>query len=71
MGGLPCAKQIIDNGNAVTQQMGCLNATILLAAPTGVQPTYEEAEEFKQVADKLAAVCAAIEKRVRVDSESA
>jgi hypothetical protein len=65
MGGLPCAKQIIDNGNALHQQLQCMNASILLAAPSGVQPTYEEADEFKRLSEPLAKCAAAIEKRVR------
>lgn len=70
MGGLPCNKQIIDNGNALHQQVQCMNATILLAASsgTGVSATYAEADDFKAAADNLAKVAAAIEKRIRTDA---
>lgn len=65
MGGIRCAKEIIDNGNAVTQQLGCMNASILLAAINGVEPTYEEAKAFRAAADALCLVASGIEKRVR------
>jgi hypothetical protein len=69
MGGLPCAKQVIDNGNALHQKLQCMNASILLAAPRGVEPTYAEVEEFRKKADELAIIAAVIEKRVRSEAE--
>lgn len=68
MGGLQCAKQVIDNGYALRQKMGCMETSILLASQQGIEPTYEEAELYRKKAEELALVCSAIEKRVRGES---
>jgi len=63
MGGLPCAKQIIDNGNALTQTMQCMNASILLNAPI-TQPTYGMRDRFIAATNEVAKIAAEIEKYV-------
>ena len=68
MGGLPCAKVIIDNGNALTQKMQCLNATILLSAGGGFSPTYEEQESFMATAEAHAKCCAKIAHRLGAEA---
>jgi hypothetical protein len=60
MGGLPCAKEIIDNGNALQMKLNCTYASILLNAPR-IQPTYEQRDKFFKAADNLARVAAEIE----------
>lgn len=67
MGGLQCAKTIIDNKNALIQQMECMTASIQLNS-TRIQPTYEMQDKFIAVTEQVAKVAAEIEKYVRVRS---
>ena len=62
MGGLRCAKEIIDNGFRLNAAMGCMNTTILLHPDN--EPSYEERDEFLAASEALAKVCAKIEKRI-------
>lgn len=64
MGGLPCAKVIIDNGNATVQVLSCMNASILLANGAGINPTYAEQEAFMAASNALAAVASKIAARL-------
>jgi len=60
--GCSVCKEIIDNGYAVTHQIGCMATSILLAASfDGPQPTPEMAAEFKARSEGLARAAAAIE----------
>ncbi len=68
MGGLPCAKTIIDNMNALIQQMQCMTASIHLNS-TRIQPTYKMQYEFLEATDQVARVAARIEKYVSGDEE--
>jgi len=68
MGGLPCAKSIIDNGNALTQAMQCMNASILLNAPH-TQPTEAMEDEFLMATAQVSKVAKRIEKYVRTGTE--
>ena len=63
MGGLPCAKEIIDNGHAVRRSLGCMDTSILLNAEM-TQPTQEQSDEFRAAAENLAKVAAKIERYV-------
>lgn len=60
MGGLPCAKEIIDNRNAVVQAMDCMAATIQLYSRFR-QPTEEQEDRFIAKAKELATVAAEIQ----------
>lgn len=62
MGGLPCAKEVIDNRNHLNAATGCMVATILLHPDN--PPTYDERDEWIAAAEKLAQVAAKIEKRI-------
>lgn len=62
MGGLPCAKEIIDNRNHLNAATGCMVATILLYPDN--PPTYAERDEWLKAAEALAVVAAKIEKRI-------
>lgn len=64
MGGLPCAKEIIDNrraleaqlakaGAAMDKALGCMEASILLNAGD-TQPTPDMVDAFRQKTDVLA-----------------
>lgn len=64
MGGLPCAKAVIDNRNALVQQLDCMVASIHLNS-TVKQPTDRHLEQFKEAAERLAKVAAEIEEYVR------
>ena len=68
MGGLPCAKQIIDNMNALYQQMQCMSASIQLNA-SRVQPTYEQRDRFLKATEHVAKITAEIEAYVREGGE--
>lgn len=68
MGGLPCYKSIIDQRNALIQAMACMEASLTGALSKGVEPTYEEQEEFQTQAEKMARCAAKIERRVREDA---
>lgn len=65
MGGLPCAKQIIDNYFALVQAGGCMSTSILLAAVNHGSPTQDQADRFAKAANALAEIMAEIEKSVR------
>lgn len=60
MGGLPCAKVIIDMGNRLNAVLGCMNASILLNADYS-QPTEEMEDEFVSKCDDLAKLAMKIE----------
>jgi hypothetical protein len=66
VGGLRCAKELIDQQAALERQLACTKNTILLNSTT-VQPTYEELEQFQGLAESLAKCAAAIEARIRKD----
>lgn len=64
MGGLQCAKTIIDQRNALVQQLDCMVASIHLNS-TVKQPTERHEDEFIAACNALAKVAAAIESYVR------
>lgn len=64
MGGLQCAKEVIDQRNALVQQLDCMVASIHLNS-TVKQPTYDYLEQFEKAAGALAKVAADIERYVR------
>lgn len=64
MGGLPCAKQIIDQREALQQAMGCMSNSILLYHDT-TQPTQEQADAFQAACNEVAALASKIERYVR------
>lgn len=68
MGGLPCAKQIIDQMYALIQSMGCMNASILLYHEAS-QPTQEMADEFQAACNNVAKVAAKIQRHVTTGGE--
>ena len=63
MGGLPCAKQIIDQRNALVQAMDCMGASIQLYADQ-TQPTQDMANDFQQACETVAVAAAKIERYV-------
>lgn len=63
MGGLQCAKQILDQTQALQQAMGCMGNSILLWPDT--QPTQEMADEFQEACNGVAVVAAKIQRHVR------
>ena len=67
MGGLPCAKQIIDNRNGLVQAMDCMTASILLNHQT-TAPTQEMADEFQEKCNEVAKLSAKIQRYVSVGS---
>jgi len=72
MGGLRCAKEIIDSFAVVEHQFNCMKASIHLAGEfdgSGIRPTYEQQEEFLAAAKKLTAVAAGIQGYVSGRSE--
>lgn len=60
MGGLPCAKQIIDQRNALVQVLDCMCASIQLYSDNK-QPTEDMEAKFKAVCDSVASVAVKIE----------
>ena len=64
MGGLPCAKVIIDNMHGLIRVMWCMATSIFLASSRGVEPSYEEQESWLKATENVAQVAAAIEKRM-------
>ena len=60
MGGLPCAKQVLDNGRAVVRALDCMGNSILLNAHE-TQPTEEQLDAFVAAGDALAGVAAKIQ----------
>ena len=69
MGRLPCAKEIIDNNNALVQVTSCMTASILLNAAER-QPTEEMLDEFMGATKVLAGVASRIEAYVRTGEQS-
>jgi hypothetical protein len=65
MGGLSCAKTIIDQRNGLVRAMDCMSTSILLAAPCGSYPSEEMEEKFVKLAGELALLSADIERHVR------
>ena len=63
MGGLPCAKVIIDQRNALVQTMDCMIATVYLHRDT--PPTVEQMNAFVDTANQLATLAWKIEFYVR------
>jgi hypothetical protein len=47
-------KEIIDSGNALTQSVQCMNASILLTAHSSPGPDKMLAEEYRRSADQTA-----------------
>lgn len=68
MGGLQCAKQIIDQREALQQAMGCMTNSILLNHET-TQPTQAMADEFQAACNAVALLAAKIERYVRAGAE--
>lgn len=68
MGGLQCAKQIIDQAKALEQAMGCMSNSILLNHET-TQPTQAMADEFQAACNAVALLAAKIERYVRAGAE--
>ena len=68
MGGLPCAKAVIDNGYALTQKLACMSASIMLNAGN-TQPSYEQMDEFIRRANYLAEYAAEIQSYVSGDGK--
>lgn len=64
MGGLQCAKEIIDQRNALVQQLDCMVASIHLNS-TIKQPNERHEEAFIAASSALAKVAADIEAFVR------
>jgi hypothetical protein len=64
MGGLPCAKEIIDQGYLLGASIGCMSTSILLNA-AHTQPTEAMSDEFRQACEAVAVIAATIEKYVR------
>ena len=72
MGGLRCAKEIIDQRAALEHQLGCMTASIHLAGESdgsGIRPTYEQRDAFFAAAKELTSVAADIQKHVSGGSE--
>lgn len=67
MGGLQCAKQIIDQAKALEQAVGCMSNSILLNHET-TQPTQAMADEFQAACNEVAALATKIERHVRTGS---
>lgn len=63
MGGLPCAKQILDQIRALEQAMGCMANTIVLYHDT-TQPTQDQADAFQDACNEVALVAGKIQKYV-------
>lgn len=63
MGGLPCAKQILDQREALQQALGCMANSILLSHDT-TAPTQEMADEFQERCNELAKLAAKIQRHV-------
>lgn len=70
MGGLPCAKTIIDQRAGVVRVMDCMSTTILLSAQNGAYPTEQMEDEFVKAAGHLADVATRIEQAVRTGGEN-
>jgi hypothetical protein len=68
MGGLACAKTIIDQRNALVQTLDCMIATIYLNQD--ISPTVEQMNEFVDAANGLATVAGKIEFYVREGGEA-
>lgn len=60
MGGLPCAKNIIDQRNALVQVLDCMCASIQLYSDNK-QPTEEMEDRFKAACENAANVATKIE----------
>jgi len=67
MGGLPCAKEIIDQRAALVQKMDCMATSILLNAQT-TQPTEAMEDEFRTAANALALIASKIQRYVTTGS---
>lgn len=66
MGGLPCAKEIIDNMAALQRQAECTKASMLLAASVdGWQPTEKQAERLRKLTEPVAQFLAKLEAEAR------
>lgn len=68
MGGLPCAKIIIDNRNALVQQMDCMVASIHLNSAR-IQPTYDHQNRFLKATEQVAKIAAEIQAYVNEGGE--
>jgi len=64
MGGLPCAKTIIDQRNALVHVLDCMVASIVLNAPH-TQPTERHEAAFIEACKPVADLATAIEAYVR------
>lgn len=67
LGGLSCAKEIIDNRNGLVQQLACMVASIHLAGEndgSGVRPTEAQRDAFLKASNELAKIAADIQSHV-------
>lgn len=64
-GGLPCAKTIIDNGYGLIRFLSCMNASILIAVHSDIEPTDDHLNRFLSLSEPLAKLSAEIEAYVR------
>lgn len=67
MGGIRCAKEIIDNMHGLVRVMYCMSASIFLNAIIGKEPSYESRDRFIAKSDELAKLCDDIVKEVETD----
>lgn len=63
-GGLRCAKEIIDQRNALVRALDCMVASIVLNAAE-TQPTDEHLKLFQEATEPVAKLAASIEDYVR------
>jgi hypothetical protein len=64
MGGVPCWKDIIDQRNALVQQLDCMAETIRIAGVAGNYPTDDEVAEFVTNANALSKTAQKIQERL-------
>jgi hypothetical protein len=65
VGGIRCAKEIIDQFNHLTAAGQCMVASLHLGSTEQREPTYDQLYEFQKLAEPLARCMARIEASVR------
>lgn len=71
MGGVRCAKEIIDNFAGVTHQVECMKTSIHFAGEfdgSGLRPTEEQRDAFFKAGDELVKVASEIQLYVSSDT---
>lgn len=63
MGGLPCAKQVLDQRAALNRALDCMSNSILLNADA-TQPTEDQLDAFVAKANDLATLASKIQAHV-------